>query len=86
MRDQFYPKENLRLDRLSGLDEAMADAVSMKFLPAPLTKAQQDELFKYYARRPLSRFVPTSRVHRSHTRGSCVSLTAAAFAASSRLR
>ena len=50
VRDQFYPKENLRLDRLSGLDEAMADAVSMKFLPAPLTKAQQDELFKYYAR------------------------------------
>jgi NitT/TauT family transport system substrate-binding protein len=50
VRDQFYPKENLRLDRLSGLDEAMADAVSLKLLPAPLTKAQQDELFKYYAR------------------------------------
>ena len=52
VREQFYPKENLRLERLSGLDEAMADAVSMKFLPAPLTKAQQDELFKYYARTP----------------------------------
>jgi NitT/TauT family transport system substrate-binding protein len=50
VRDQFYPKENLRLERLSGLDEAMADAVSLKFLAAPLTKAQQDELFKYYAR------------------------------------
>jgi NitT/TauT family transport system substrate-binding protein len=50
VRDQFYPRENLRLDRLSGLDEAMADAVSLKFLPAPLTKQQQDELFKYYAR------------------------------------
>jgi NitT/TauT family transport system substrate-binding protein len=50
VRDQFFPKENLRLDRLSGLDEAMADAVSLKFLPAPLTKQQQDELFKYYAR------------------------------------
>ncbi len=50
VRDQFYPKENLRLDRLSGLDEAMADAVSLKFLPAPLTKAQIDELFKYYTR------------------------------------
>jgi NitT/TauT family transport system substrate-binding protein len=50
VRDQFYPKENLRLDRLSGLDEAMADAVSLKFIPAPLTKAQTDELFKYYAR------------------------------------
>jgi NitT/TauT family transport system substrate-binding protein len=50
VRDQFYPRENLRLDRLSGLDDAMADAVSLKFLPAPLTKPQQDELFKYYAR------------------------------------
>ena len=50
VRDQFYPKDNLRLDRLSGLDEAMADAVSLKFLPAPPPKAQLDELFKYYAR------------------------------------
>ncbi|HZQ60469.1 MAG TPA: ABC transporter substrate-binding protein [Casimicrobiaceae bacterium] len=50
VRDRFYPKENLRLDRLSGLDEAMTDAVALKFLPAPLTKAQQDELFKHYAK------------------------------------
>jgi len=50
VRDQFYPKDNLRLDRLSGLDDAMADAVSLKFLAAPLTKAQIDELFKYYAK------------------------------------
>jgi NitT/TauT family transport system substrate-binding protein len=50
VRDEFFPKENLRLERLSGLDEAMADSVNLKFLPAPLTKLQQDELFKYYAR------------------------------------
>jgi len=50
VRDQFYPKENLRLERLSGLDEAMTDAVNLKFLAAPLSKQQQDELFKYYAR------------------------------------
>jgi len=50
VRDQFFPMDNLRLDRLSGLDEAMADAVAMKFLPAPLTRQQQEELFKYYAR------------------------------------
>jgi NitT/TauT family transport system substrate-binding protein len=50
VRDQFYPKENLRLERLSGLDAAMADAVNLKFLPAPLTKPQQEELFKYYAK------------------------------------
>jgi NitT/TauT family transport system substrate-binding protein len=52
VRDQFYPKENLRLERLSGLDDAMADAVSLKFLAQPLTKVQLDELFKYYARSP----------------------------------
>lgn len=52
VRDQFFPKENLRLERLSGLDAAMADAVSLKFLPAPLSKEQQEELFKYYARAP----------------------------------
>jgi len=50
VRDQFYPKENLRLDRLSGIDAAMADAVNLKFLAAPLTKEQQEELFRYYAR------------------------------------
>jgi NitT/TauT family transport system substrate-binding protein len=50
VRDQFFPKENLRLDRLSGLEQAMADAVSLKFLAAALTKQQQDELFKYYAK------------------------------------
>jgi NitT/TauT family transport system substrate-binding protein len=49
VRDRFYPKENLRLERLSGLDEAMADAVSLKFLPAPLGKSQQDQLFRDYA-------------------------------------
>ena len=50
VRDQFFPKEDLRLERLSGLDEAMADSVSLKFLSAPLSKEQQDELFKYYTR------------------------------------
>lgn len=50
VRDQFYPRENLRLERLSGIEEAMADAVRLKFLPAPLTKEQHDELFSHYAR------------------------------------
>ena len=52
VRDRFYPLDNLRLERLSGVDEAMADAVGAKFLPAPLTKAQQDELFGAYVRKP----------------------------------
>jgi NitT/TauT family transport system substrate-binding protein len=50
VRDRFYPKENLRLDRVSGLDDAMADAVGAKFLPAPLTKAQLDQLFGDYVK------------------------------------
>lgn len=46
-RDDFYPKENLRIDRLSGIDDAMADAVRLKFLPEPLTGEQLDELIQY---------------------------------------
>jgi NitT/TauT family transport system substrate-binding protein len=49
-RDDFYPRENLRLDRLEGLDLAMADAVAFKFLTAPLTKEQQDTFFAAYAK------------------------------------
>lgn len=47
-RDQFYPKDNLRLNRLSGINEVMADAVSMKFIEKPLTEAQRKELFGSY--------------------------------------
>jgi NitT/TauT family transport system substrate-binding protein len=52
VRDRFYPKENLRIDRLAGLDDAMADAIGAKFLAAPLTKTQQDELFGAYVKAP----------------------------------
>jgi NitT/TauT family transport system substrate-binding protein len=52
VRDTFYPKDNLRLDRLSGLDEAMADAVNAKFIPAPLSKPQVEALFADYVRKP----------------------------------
>jgi len=52
VRDRFYPRENLRIDRLAGLDEAMADAIGARFLPAPLTKAQLDELFGAYVKAP----------------------------------
>jgi NitT/TauT family transport system substrate-binding protein len=45
-RDQYNPKEALSPDRLSDLDQVMADAVEMKFLDAPLTKAQLSELFQ----------------------------------------
>ena len=50
MRDEFFPKKNLELTRVAGLDDAMADAVAMKFITAPLTKEQLAEMLKYYAK------------------------------------
>jgi NitT/TauT family transport system substrate-binding protein len=46
-RDEFYPKDNLRPNRLSGVDAAMADAIALKFLTAPLGKEQLGEFFQY---------------------------------------
>ncbi|ARQ00619.1 ABC transporter substrate-binding protein [Pseudorhodoplanes sinuspersici] len=45
-RDQFNPKEAMSPDRLSDLDGVMKDAVDVKFLDAPLTKEQLNELFQ----------------------------------------
>jgi NitT/TauT family transport system substrate-binding protein len=45
-RDQYNPKDALSPDRLSDLDQVMADAVEMKFLDAPLTKEQLAEFFQ----------------------------------------
>lgn len=45
-RDEFYPKANLSPDHISGLDQAMAQAVEQKLLAAPLTKAQLDQLIQ----------------------------------------
>jgi NitT/TauT family transport system substrate-binding protein len=50
VRDEFYPRDNLRLDRREGIDLAMTDAVTFKFLAAPLTKEQQDTFFAAYAK------------------------------------
>jgi NitT/TauT family transport system substrate-binding protein len=46
VRDEFYPKENLDPNRISGMDQAMAEAVESKFIPAPLTKEQLDQFFQ----------------------------------------
>ena len=40
------------LERLSGVDDAMIDAVEMKMMGKVLTKDQLDELFKDYYRKP----------------------------------
>jgi NitT/TauT family transport system substrate-binding protein len=46
VRDLFYPKENMLVDHVSGLDSLMADAVAFKYLAAPLSPAQLSELFR----------------------------------------
>ena len=49
-RDEFCPRENLDIRRLSGLDQAMADALAYKFISKVLTKPELDDLFKYRLR------------------------------------
>lgn len=46
VRDQFYPKTMLQLDRVAGMDELMQDAITFKYLPQALSKAQLDELLQ----------------------------------------
>lgn len=43
---EFLPKAAVDPDRISGADEVMADAVAFKYIRAPLTKAQLDELIQ----------------------------------------
>ena len=50
IRDGYYPKRNLDIARLSGLDFAMKDAVELKFLTQPLTQQQMDEFVRFYAK------------------------------------
>ncbi len=47
IRDEFFPKEALIPQRLSGLDAAMEDAISLKILSGPLSKEQLGELFAF---------------------------------------
>ena len=50
IRDDYFPKNNLKPRRISGLENAMADAVAMKFIPASFTKEQMDDFLKYYVK------------------------------------
>jgi NitT/TauT family transport system substrate-binding protein len=43
VRQEFYPKEALSPDRISGLESQMADGVTGKFLQRPLTQAEIGE-------------------------------------------
>ena len=44
VRDDFFPKSLVDPDEIHGLDALMAEAVTLKFIPAPLTKEQIAEL------------------------------------------
>ncbi|TDK32202.1 ABC transporter substrate-binding protein [Rhizobium deserti] len=44
VRDEFYPKKNLAPDTVNGLDKLMVDAVTYKYLPAPLQADQVKKL------------------------------------------
>jgi NitT/TauT family transport system substrate-binding protein len=50
VRDEFYPKDSILPDRVSGFDKIMADAVAFKFLAAPLSKEQLDTLIQIPAK------------------------------------
>jgi NitT/TauT family transport system substrate-binding protein len=43
---EFLPKQAVDPDRISGVDDVMADAVTFKYMPAPLSKQQLDELIQ----------------------------------------
>jgi len=43
---EFLPKEAVDPDRILGVDDVMADAVTFKYIPSPLTKAQLDQLIQ----------------------------------------
>jgi len=51
VRDEFFPKSLIDPDKIAGLDSLMAEAVSLKFIPAPLTKEQIAELIQISPRK-----------------------------------
>jgi NitT/TauT family transport system substrate-binding protein len=46
VRDEFFPKSLVDPDEIKGLDSLMAEAVTLKFIPAPLSKEQLAELIQ----------------------------------------
>jgi len=46
VRDDFYPKAMLQLDRVMGLPELIEDAIAFKYIPQALTPAQTMELLQ----------------------------------------
>ena len=48
---EFLPPNAVNPDRISGIEEVMADAISFKFITAPLSKEQLAELIQIPERR-----------------------------------
>jgi NitT/TauT family transport system substrate-binding protein len=46
VRDDFFPRTLVEPDEIHGMDSLLAEAVTLKFIPAPLTKEQVAELVK----------------------------------------
>ena len=46
VRDEFFPKALIWPDEIKGIDSLMTEAVTLKFIPAPLTKEQLAELIQ----------------------------------------
>src|SRR5215468_2335461 len=46
VRDDFFPKALVSPDEIKGLDSLLQEAVTLKFIPAPLTKEQLAELIQ----------------------------------------
>jgi NitT/TauT family transport system substrate-binding protein len=51
VRDEYFPKTLLDPDAVKGLDSLVAEAVTLKFITAPLTPKQLDELVQIPPRR-----------------------------------
>jgi len=51
VRDEFFPKSLVDPDEIKGLDSLLAEAVTLKFIPAPLSKEQIGELVQLQARK-----------------------------------
>ena len=50
--DEFLPKEAVNPDRVAGLEQNMRTAIEFKYMTAPLTKQQLDELVQIPPRAP----------------------------------
>jgi NitT/TauT family transport system substrate-binding protein len=46
VRDDFFPRTLVEPDEIHGMDSLLVEAVTLKFIPAPLTKEQVAELVK----------------------------------------